>query len=456
MVTLNKARINDAFSFLKKSIDRLFFRIFLSFSFFLLVIISGVLIIPSFDQRRIAPIPANIEGDVRQMVARMAEHRNGARHFKRRILAIASNDYENQLEQLRVRPDIAHFISQTIRNPQIMRQQLGDYQVIGPIPAQHDPRIKLYLTHDAPPQTYFLTRLFDDPILLLIAMMLISLPFVGLLSWSLSRPVRALKNAADQIAEGHWHDLPEIKGPVEFRAVGLSFYRMIERIKKSQTEKNQLFANLSHELRTPLARISLSHALIRRKYPELNVEIQRIDHNLYALENRIQAMLALSRTQMIEQQDLKNIGLAEILDSVLDGALFEAAENNIQFVSSIIPEIRLWAHQGLLQSAIENILRNALRFAQQRVELCITHLYAEHKVIIAVCDDGMGVMDEELEAIFNPFYRGTQQNQEYNGAGLGLAIAKLAVDLHQGTIAAYRQESGFCISISLPIMRDDL
>ncbi|GBU09638.1 hypothetical protein AwWohl_07760 [Gammaproteobacteria bacterium] len=330
-----------------------------------------------------------------------------------------------------------------------MQQKLGKRLLIGPIDHPTDTNLKIYLNYAVLEQHYWLTRLFDDPLLLLIFMLIVSLPFITFLSWSLSKPVRALKNSADRVASGHWDNLPEIKGPLEFRAVGLSFQRMIFIIKKNQTEKNQLFANLSHELRTPLARIGLSNALIRRKYPELKNEIVRIEQNLLALETRIQAMLSLSKAQMLEKENLEPLLLEDILMPIIEEAQFEAHQHQLKFNWSKIPAIEINGNLSLLQSAIENILRNALRFAKKKVDLEIS--LDNNTVILKISDDGKGVLPEELEFIFTPFYRSEQQENDHHGAGLGLAIAKLALEVHKGSISAANQTSGLCIILTLPV-----
>lgn len=467
------------------TIDCLFVRIFLSFVLCLLVIITFTLIVPNLDQRRIKAVPTNALPKLIEM-SQQAFMRRGNKHFSMfnreymnlnqkntlnseddldkkgrnrnknwanrdqiSFLFFDSQLYEQQLEDAKAKPDIANFISKTITSDVVMQQKMGERLIIGPITVPTAPNLKIYIGQFAAAQHYWMTRLFDDPIVLLFIMMICSLPFVALLSWSLSRPVRALRNAADSVAAGNWDNLPAITGPVEFRAVGLSFNRMIEIIKSDQAEKNQLFANLSHELRTPLARIALTNALIRRKHPEMNTEILRIEHNLQALETRIQSMLALSRTQMLEKESLEITTLEDILQPIIDEMQFESSEKNIQFNAPTIPDISLNSNPQLLQSAIENILRNALRFAKTQVSMQLIVLKQEIKIL--VFDDGTGIEPTELETIFKPFYRNLNQENDHQGAGLGLAIAKLAVEIHQGTIIAENQETGgLLITVTLP------
>lgn len=469
------------------TIDCLFIRIFLSFALCLLVIITFTLIVPNLDQRRIKSVPTNALPKLIEM-SQNAFMRRGNRYFgmfnreylnlnqknitnpdedtekkgRNRNINWANRDqmsflffdnhlYEQQLEDTKAKPDIANFILKTINSNTVMQQKMGERLIIGPITIPIAPNLKVYIGQFAPAQHYWITRLFDEPIILLLIMMICGLPFVALLSWSLSRPVRALRNAADSVAAGNWDNLPIITGPVEFRAVSLSFNRMIEIIKSDQTEKNQLFANLSHELRTPLARIALTNALIRRKHPEMNTEILRIEHNLQALETRIQSMLALSRTQMLEKESLETTTLEEVLQPIIDEMHFESSEKNIQFNAPIIPYVLLNTNPPLLQSAVENILRNALRFAKTQVSMELVVLKQEIKIL--VIDDGTGIEQNELETIFKPFYRNLNQENDHQGAGLGLAIAKLAVEIHHGTIIAENKTTGgLLITITLPIL----
>ena len=140
------------------------------------------------------------------------------------------------------------------------------------------------------------------------------------------------------------------------------------------------------------------------------------------------------------------------MDDILENAIFEANEHAIVIKSHIADNIEVDLQWEPLASAIENIIRNAIRYAKTQVTFNAQVVAGELEVIIA--DDGKGVPSEHLEQLFSPFYRvSSARERSSGGTGLGLAIALAAINRHQGSISAENNnQGGLSVKIRLPIV----
>ncbi|MGL4900667.1 MAG: ATP-binding protein, partial [Shewanella sp.] len=167
-------------------------------------------------------------------------------------------------------------------------------------------------------------------------------------------------------------------------------------------------------------------------------------------ERLITELLELSRAKLSTNETKVHLGLAESLSQVLDDAEFEAAQQGKRLTIEIEESIELSHYPKALSRAIENLLRNAIRYAAQEISLHATH--SATQVHITIKDDGPGIDAQELEAIFKPFYRPDSARQrESGGWGLGLAITEAAITAHKGNIKAQNcQPHGLEVTITLP------
>ncbi len=145
-----------------------------------------------------------------------------------------------------------------------------------------------------------------------------------------------------------------------------------------------------------------------------------------------------------------------MLVDLQDDARFEAAAHEVKFECVGNSAVTIKGDAGLLHSAIENVLRNAIKqtVAGSTVMLEVNPDAPSDMLRLLVLDRGPGVPDEELDAIFGAFFRGSSAVGKADGHGLGLAIAQRVVAAHGGTIhAANRQGGGLSVEIRLPLMR---
>ncbi|MGL4859256.1 MAG: envelope stress sensor histidine kinase CpxA [Enterobacteriaceae bacterium] len=457
-------------------INSLTARIFAIFWLTLALVLLGVLQAPKLDDRQIAELA---DSDRRQGVE-LAEHIQKdllaaplqdffwwQRLFRiirkweppeQRLLLVTSEGrvigiQHNELQLIRI---ARNFIGQSDNPESPRKKKYGRLEVTGPfIVNDSDESYLLYQIRQASsPQSDFFNLLFDRPLLLLLVTMMISSPLLLWLSWSLAKPARKLKRAADNVAGGQLQTHPELEsGPLEFRAAGTSFNQMVSTLAQMVSAQRRLISDISHELRTPLTRLQLAAALMRRRYGEGH-ELERIETEARRLDNMINELLTLSYNQY--KQVTKETLDSEILwQSVLDNALFEAEQVGKQLTVTALPgNWPLYGNAASLESALENVIRNALRYSTARIEI----LFRKEKkgIAIYVDDDGPGVAEEDREQIFHPFFRTDEaRDRASGGTGLGLAIVKMVVDQHHGYVKA--QESplgGLRLLLWLPLKPD--
>jgi len=129
------------------------------------------------------------------------------------------------------------------------------------------------------------------------------------------------------------------------------------------------------------------------------------------------------------------------MDDIIDNASFEAKEHGVELTASISPNLNIMLQWDPLASAIENIIRNAIRYAN--TSITFTAQAEQGTLVISISDDGCGVATEHLASLFTPFYRVSDARERSSGGtGLGLAIAHEAVIRHQGAIEAVNNSSG--------------
>ena len=276
------------------------------------------------------------------------------------------------------------------------------------------------------------------------------------ITWRITNPLRKLKQATDSFARGNLNTrLPDLVGcrKDEIGEVGFAFNRMAERISLLVSNQQRLFRDISHELRTPLARQQIALELLARKLPDTEHQsIHRIDREISRMNELIDQVLTLLRLEQNEQGPaIEAYDLSQVLMQLTQDAQFEAQSKD-QVELNQPTQLTLIGQQELVSRAVENILRNALRFtpADGRVYLQVE----EHKdqVVIRIEDEGEGVPEDSLKRLFEPFYRvEASRNQQSGGYGIGMAIAEQAIRAQGGSIqASNRAVGGLCVEICLP------
>ncbi len=271
----------------------------------------------------------------------------------------------------------------------------------------------------------------------------------------LSSPIVKLSEAAKRLAAGDLEtrvatDIGNRSD--EIAKLARDFDEMAERIEALINSQKRLTRDVSHELRSPLARLNVALELAKHKSnAESQVLLDRIEREAHQLNEMISQILHLSRLEsQSETIERRPINVGKMVEKIVSDANFEAKSEDKKVLIRENVEAEFHGNANLLRSAVENVLRNGLRYTSETVEVFVARAKAE--IIIKIRDYGKGVPEEELEYLFKPFYRVSQaRERKSGGVGLGLAIAEQAVQSHKGRITAQNaQDGGLIVEIRLP------
>ncbi|HWM66974.1 MAG TPA: ATP-binding protein [Steroidobacteraceae bacterium] len=278
-----------------------------------------------------------------------------------------------------------------------------------------------------------------------------------LLAGYVAKPIRSLRGAFDAAASG---DLDRRVAPDigarhdELADLGRDFDRMAARLKASMQSQRRLLHDVSHELRSPLARMEAAAGLIRQTPDQPETMITRIEEEIARIDRLVGELLTLSRLETGEMPPVKEeVDMHDLVRDVVHDANFEAQSQEREVIWDDQGSATLQGRPELLHSAIENVVRNALKHAPQsqtiRVETAVNAEKGQY--VLRVLDHGHGIPEGELPDLFRPFFRGTT-GIRMDGYGLGLAIAHRSIEAHGGTIrATNRSGGGLSVEIVVPL-----
>ncbi len=296
--------------------------------------------------------------------------------------------------------------------------------------------------------------------------LLLSAAVALLLARYVALPLRQIRASARRFADG---DLEARVGRLrmgrssEMVALAHEFDQMAARIARLIQDHRRLIGDVAHELRSPLARLGVAAELGRGETDPAERETAhaRINRELERMDRLIGQTLDLSRLEsgargVLETGDLDGLVAARVAD-----ARFEAQQRALTIEYAPPPEaMPVHAELDRIASAIENVLRNALRFAPEGSSITVVLQRSGHdtasRARLLIRDRGPGVPEADLARIFEPFYRSADARQHIgSGGGLGLAIARSAILRAGGSISARnREDGGLEVRIELPLARD--
>jgi signal transduction histidine kinase len=285
-----------------------------------------------------------------------------------------------------------------------------------------------------------------------------------IMGWSLavnlSKPIRQVTRAINDLAVGNRQIKVEERGPEEIQLLARSFNSLNERLGSLEKARRQLLANLVHELGRPLGALrSAIQALAggAGRDPQLLSDLTTgMDDEAARLQNLLEDLAHL-HDQVLGTLELeyKSLSLSEWLPKVVRPWQEAAQDKHLKWkteFSSDLPEIS--ADPDQLASAVENLVSNAIKYTQSGGSVTVTAGVEGNEVLISVMDTGGGIPVEEQEKVFEPFYRGNQGKRFKQGMGLGLSIAHDLVQAHGGSISLESQPGkGSRFTIHLPIAR---
>jgi two-component system, OmpR family, sensor histidine kinase CpxA len=283
-----------------------------------------------------------------------------------------------------------------------------------------------------------------------------------------SHPLVRLADAANALADGRLQTRVGERVTRRHDEVGRlarDFDRMAGRIEALVAGQRRMLGDVSHELRSPLARLTVASGLARKIATADTVEyFDRIDIEAARLDHLIEQLLTLARIESAVDDELRGtVNLTELVQEVVSDGNFEARASGKQVTLVEADEAVLRGRPDLLRSALENIVRNAIRYTGQgtAVEVALRRsMNGSPRATLSVHDRGPGVPETQVSDMFRRFWRAegppehvrSVQTASDGGAGLGLAIADSVVRLHGGTIgAANAPAGGLMVTIDLPL-----
>jgi two-component system, OmpR family, sensor kinase len=326
----------------------------------------------------------------------------------------------------------------------------GDRNAIA-IGASNGQTLRLVLRRAAG-MTFGLRDLLLQPFVLLALAILASGLGSAALALYMTRPILRLRAGVRAFASGNLDT--QVGGYFvgrrdELGELANDFDQMAKTIRAQIQAREELLRDVSHELRSPLARLRIAAALIGHRKEYDNTEhVARIHREVERLDELIGQILNYSRLGSRKSLELSWFDLGELIEEIAADAVLESAALDKRVDLSLVGSGMLEGDRKALRSAIENVVRNAVRFAPPASEIGLYMSPGDSNVRLEVVDRGPGVDPDNLTMLFEPFYRGDCAE----GIGLGLAIASRVVAMHGGMLtAANRDGGGLSVVFVLPI-----
>ena len=284
----------------------------------------------------------------------------------------------------------------------------------------------------------------------------VSILLSSALAFYLTSPLRELEKTVERFGQGDLSARTRSKRGDEMGKLARSFDRMAERTQVLLTAERRLLQDVSHELRSPLARLNVAAALTESD-ADRPAALEQIRKECERLNALIGELLQLTRAEG-EAGNLQKVSvdLHSLLAEVADDCAIEAQARDCKVDLRAPSGIAVLGDPELLRRAVENLVRNAIRYAAEGTSVEVVLDRRDETAVISVRDHGPGVPAEHLDRIFDPFYRvNGDRDRSSGGTGLGLSIARRAVELHQGDLRAKNSSPGLTVEIQLPgLLRD--
>lgn len=279
----------------------------------------------------------------------------------------------------------------------------------------------------------------------------ITLPLCYWLALSLTKPVRELQKTVERFGHG---DLSARLNSVrrdELGDLSRAFDQMATRIETLLAAERRLLLDISHELRSPLARLGVAVELARSG-DDTESALNRIQKESDRLNALVGQLLQVTRAEGDPASLHRDpIRLDQLVGQLVDDARIEAAARGCEIEYGTPGPVTVAGDPELLRRAIENVIRNAIRYSPVKEAVRVSLLRENGRAVVGVRDTGPGVPEEALPRLFDAFYRvQPDRDRASGGIGLGLSIARRAIELHHGSIRAKNAHPGLEVVIEFP------
>jgi len=315
-------------------------------------------------------------------------------------------------------------------------------QILGP-----DGTIYTILFSPRRPGLFGALALPGIPIAVLTLALLVSALVSGWLARHFSAPIRKIQEGARSVASEQL-DVRVSAGldgrRDELAVLARDFDEMADKLRTTRKARTQLLRDISHELRSPLARMRMAVGLARQSAADPSRQLDRMEMEIERLDSMISQILKLAHLQGSDLQLAREpVEIGDIIEEVAADARFEGTQKNCAVRVLGAPRAAVFGHPELLRSAIENALRNAVRYSPEGAPVEIETTHEDADVVISIRDQGSGVPENDLTKIFEPFYRVAEsRDRDTGGEGIGLAITEQVMRAHAGSARARNLRGG--------------
>ena len=252
-----------------------------------------------------------------------------------------------------------------------------------------------------------------------------------------TRPIINLANAAERFGRGENIDEYRPSGALEIRQAGFEFDKMRKRIMRHLNQRSEMLSGISHDLRTPLTRIKLQLAFIKDK--ELS---KKLSLDVDEMEKMLTEYLKFTSSGYLEKNETFNI--SELIENII----LKYENHNISI--ELMPRIYINARKNLIQRSLNNLIDNAIKYAE-KIKLKLSK--KNNNIIIVIDDNGQGIPENEYENVFKPFYKiDKSRGDSKSSVGLGLSISSDIIKSHGGNIFLEKSSlGGLRVKIFLPL-----
>jgi len=265
------------------------------------------------------------------------------------------------------------------------------------------------------------------------------------------QPIRNVTMTVVRFGEGDLSARTKLRRQDEIGRLARSFNDMAERLESLLVSERRLLEDISHELRSPLTRMKLAVKLARTS-SDPSAALDRVEREVSRIAALTSEIVEVTRLEGDPRLlNLDSVDLREVVEEAVIDCCAEIEPRTCKIRVDARFSGTIFCDRELLRRAIENLLRNGIRHSPEGALIDIHLIQNVHHVTIAVRDYGLGVPDESLIQIFQPFFRVDEaRDMNSGGVGLGLSIVKRVVHLHHGTVGAHNAHPGLRVEINLP------
>lgn len=323
---------------------------------------------------------------------------------------------------------------------------------------------KLYVMTPTQEQIYIVKNTWVQYMYGIIALattigLIFAIILILLLSRTLTKPINIITEKIREYEKGDSTINFQMKRKDEFKKIGDALESMKQNIKNAETARKSLVSDVAHELKTPLMIIQGEIELLHIQQKTIsNEKYESIFNEVHRLTAIINDLLYLSKFDARQVEIIKEkVDVNDVFEQLMQNTQFIFKKHNAEIIFKKSDVKTIWADKDKIIQVLFNLVTNALTHGQTTSKVIIETDNNQNETIISVSDNGVGIASEDIQFIFERFYRGDKsRSRQTGGTGIGLSIVKAYLALHEGKIEVESQVGkGTTFLIYLPNSLED-